>query len=962
MTGTQRMVGRLSEVQVIAKAVARVANGEGGTILVGGEAGIGKTTLVNHVLQSCAETSLSSIPCRCLGPGETIPYGPWREAFLNLQMRGGRWDPSLLPAPFGSAPALADSFEVALSLIRWLQNAEGPLVIIIDDLQWSDRASMDLLRHLSGRLHGVPLLVIGVYRSEDLHRSTEMHRYFSDMLRTGSQRILLQELNRAEVEELTRVTIPHLDSPSRLANEVYRLTHGFPLFVAEILEQFKGGQHVTVPLSETVQQAIDSKLNLLAPTYVPILEEAAQIGELFSYRLLADISISTQEAVTAALGDAKRLGIIRNMDDQPDMFQFRHAIVRSHLMDRMLGIQLVRCHQTIAEVLERTSPDAIDAIAFHYRRANDPRSVQFLVIAGDQALHIGAILDAEERYRQALESTPKGGPMHAEILLKLGFCMQRRNGTDAVRYFETALDAGRQSEDLPVEAWVRHLLYERAYFRGDRVVLDDIAALLTLQEQLLTNERYIKLEQLFFRGHCEYPRIVTVYWSFLYTHGRLEEAEQLLNDLQTRVGTHHPQVLRMKTRLSAFLGRLDETIATARELSKAAYQQHDDWSATILFANYLYHTYLSKTDQPDKVDAVIQELLLLENEINGKNGLGFMPKDYSASGFYHYTRGNWAEGHKHLSEYVLAESEPDPLITWFAAVMLVETGDNEHLDAVLSKLAPFRPADPPSPSTTVFIWVHAIRAQAHLLRNEVELAKAWLDAADVHPLSQVSKLHRPLLDIAWSDYYRQTEDQTRAIEACERALTWAESVPIPWFVIKARRRFGELQGEHSQYTEAFKLLEDSAALAETCRLPYETALCHLSTGRVWRMFETTAEITDHSEVAARRGAVVKSLQTALDVFTRLGAREQAETERLLDGVHAAAKAVIASTSRAVSDVLTKREWEVARLVAEGLTDKEVAAKLYVSPRTVDHHLRNIFRKLDVRHRAALAAHLMKQEV
>lgn len=241
------------------------------------------------------------------------------------------------------------------------------------------------------------------------------------------------------------------------------------------------------------------------------------------------------------------------------------------------------------------------------------------------------------------------------------------------------------------------------------------------------------------------------------------------------------------------------------------------------------------------------------------------------------------------------------------------------------------------------------------------MAKAWLEAADANPLSQASKLHRPFLDIAWTDYYRQTGEQTRAIEACNRALSWAESVPIPWFIIKARRRLGELQGELGQYVEAFKLLEDAAALSETCRLLYEVALCHLSAGRVWRAFEANAETTHHPEVTIRRGAMFERLQTALDVFTRLGAREREETERLLDAVRAA-KTSPANTRLAVSDVLTEREREVARLVAEGLTDKEVAAKLYVSPRTVDNHLRNIFRKLDVRHRTALAAHLMKQEV
>ncbi|MFD1677669.1 helix-turn-helix transcriptional regulator [Alicyclobacillus fodiniaquatilis] len=960
MTGTPRLVGRTSEVQVIADAVTRVSSGEGGIILVGGEAGIGKTTLVNYALKSHTRTSEPTIQCRCPGPGETIPYGPWREAFLNLQMYGGRWEPSPLPIPFGSAPALTESFEVALSLIRWLRSAGRPLVITIDDLQWSDRASMNLLRQLSGRLHDVPLLVIGVYRSEDLYHFTDIRRVFSDMLRTGTQRILLQELNRVEVEELIRAIVPSQDNPSRLADEIYRLTHGLPLFVAEILEQFKDQRYTAVPVSETVQQAIDRKLNLLDPTYISVLEEAAQIGELFDFRLLVDISTSTKEAVTTALDEAKQLGLIRNVDSQSDTFQFRHAIVRLYLMNWMHGVRLVRCHQTIAEVLERTSSDSFDAIAFHYRRAKDARSVQFLVLAGDHALRVGAILDAEERYQHALELLPKGDGMHAEILLKLGFCMRRRSEVNALQHFETALDLARQSGDLPVEAWVSYLLYERAYDRGDRVVLDDIATLSALQERLLTNDRYLYLEQLFFREHCEYPRIVMVYWSFLYTHGRLEEAEQLLSDLQKNVGAQNPQVLRMKTRLNAFLGKLDDIIDTAHELSKAAYHRHDDWSATILFTNYLYHTYLSKTDQLDKVDAIIQELMVLENQVNEKNGFGFMPKGYSAAGFYHYTRGNWKEGRKHLVDYVLEEPEPDSLITWFAAVMLVETADSDALDAVLAKLAPFRPADPPPPSTTVFTWVHAIRAQAHLLRNEVDMAKVWLEAADAHPLSQVSKLHRPFIDITWTDYYRRTGDQTKAIEACERAMVWAEAVPIPWFIIKARRRLGELQCELGEYAQAFRFLEDATSLAQTCQLPYEAALSRLSTGRVWMALETTEESTVRPEMVTRRDIVIDCLQSALDVFSCLGAREQVEAERLLDAVRTA-KTSTANTRSAHPDALTEREWEVARLVAAGLTDKEVAAKLHVSPRTVDHHLRSIFRKLDVRHRTALAVYLSKQE-
>jgi DNA-binding CsgD family transcriptional regulator/tetratricopeptide (TPR) repeat protein len=1131
-----RWVGRLSEVQLLDQAVAQLADGKGGIVLIGGEAGIGKTTLVTHVLQSHLEAlgigadhpepsrpvadqtgadqtgasqpgaslqgpshahqSVQTLTCRCPGPGETPPYGPWREAFLYLQMTHPDWDASLLPAPFGSSSAVTDPFEIALLLLRWFRQLGRPLVITIDDLQWSDRASLDLLRQLSGRLRDIPLLIIGVYRSEDARKSPDHGRVFADLLRTGSRRIVLHEMNRTEVGELTRLIMPDSEKSVELAAEIYRLTHGLPLFVVELLEQFKRSPQTNVLLAETVQQAIDSKLNMLDEAYIPVIEEAAQIGEQFSWALLLTIASGGREDVSAALTAAKQIGLIWQTPENPDVYQFRHAIIRDVLQHRMFGVRLEYCHRRIAAALEVSTPEAYDVIAFHYRVANDPRSVRFLLLAADIALQMGALMDAADRYRQALElqfptsegggssaadgargavdgaygadlaydaiaaarvsddaraadeaSAIDGANFRAEILLKLGFCLRRRNEAEAVDCLETALKSSEDTNDEALLAWGRHFLYEQAYTHGHAVSLHHLSALSDLQDRLLENERYQTLEKLFYGGHFNYPRIVFVYWSFLYAQGLLVEAEQVLTDLERRAGAQSRHVLSMKSRLNAFMGKVDESIAIVKAMSKAAYRQHDDWTATLLATNDAYHTYLVHTHQPEVVDAALEELLALERDVNDRNGFGFIPKPYSAAGFFHYTRGDWEEGRRHLVDYVLAEVAPDPLITWFAAVMVVETADFAHLDGVLAKLAPLRPSDPPPPSTTVFTWVHATRAQAHLLRSEVDLAREWLEAADAHPLSQVSRMHRPLIDIAWTDYYVQTDDTTKALEACQRALSWAESVPIPWFVVKSRRRLGEIFCESGRLTEAYEALDAASALAEICRLPYETALCSLSAGRVWTRYIrnrhtsrthvskqqmanwpmskepeanehmvnqpvvnqhmanrhmskepavtepvvkqhmanepvvtepviTGEPLTDEkwNRLEQRGPAIIQGLQTAKDIFARLGAREEAEAETLLQAIegdigidteidNTSPPLSQAPTKRGASSApggLTDREWEVARLVADGLTDKEVAGRLYVSPRTVDHHLRSVFRKLGLRHRTALAAYLNKQ--
>lgn len=951
------LVGRESESDWLQGYINRLSEGQGGLVLVCGEAGIGKTRLVDSVLAQTGD-QITTVTSRAPQAGAS-PYGLWREALLSLSHLG-YWVTASLPSPFGQAPSSPDPFELALFLLHWIRQPGRKLILAIEDLQWSDAASLDLLQHLSGRLEGTPLLIIGIYRSEEVHLSPALRRVLPEMMRTGTSRVSLNALNLSAVESLVRMAAPPLADISQVAQQIYHLTSGLPLFVTVLLEWMRQQGTVsldTFPSDQTLQEAVDAKLALISKGDLETLETAALVGEIFSFNLLAEILERSADSVSATLQVASQFGIIFPAPRLSNHFQFHHALVRGVLANRVLGLRRTRLHQRIAQVLERLAPDEPDAIAFHYRQAEDPRAIPFLVAAGDRASEMGALRDANERYQQASRLIPTEDPQQGEILLKLGLTLRWHDNDRAVHYWNRALELADRNGDLPLKAWLRHLLIELAFFQGDMTKLPEIEELSALQEQLLTNARYQQMERRLYRSLCNYPRIHTIQIGYLFNLGQAEKAEVLLENLRSRASRDDMHLLQIESMTAAYTGRLQVSSELKRHMSQVKYRQKDYWNAANYFISYLYHRFLYQSDCPDEIDAMIEELWCLEAEIAETGSRGYLPPGYSAAGFYLYLRGDWQEAHHHLVEYVTQEPNPLPLFTWFAAIMLVETRATDLLPAVLVNLPPFHPNDPPTASILLLTWCHAVRAQAHLLQGELDLAKAWLDAADRHPIGRVSRYHRPFIDLTWAEYHRRTGNIKAALSSCQQALEWSESVPIHWLIIKAKRMLGELTAVSGSVEQAVRLIESALKLAHQCRLPFEVGLCELSAGRILKHFVEEHPSDRRVDAVGRRAE--KYLRSAKNGFTCLGAPQAKETDLLLLSLQGWSEnqedASGISGSLKITQALTTRQLDVAHLVAKGLTDRQIAATLHISGKTVDHHLRNIFRKLNITNRSALAA-------
>jgi predicted ATPase len=167
-------VGRDREVAVLRSAVAEAIAGRGGLVLIGGEAGIGKTTLAEFALDQAAAQRATVLVGRCYDLSETPPYGPWAEALARAPR-----DVELPTPPALSDGALASqaAFFAAMKDYLAALAAQRPLVVLLDDLHWADAASLDLLRVLGRQVGDLPVLLLATYRADELTRRHPLYGF-----------------------------------------------------------------------------------------------------------------------------------------------------------------------------------------------------------------------------------------------------------------------------------------------------------------------------------------------------------------------------------------------------------------------------------------------------------------------------------------------------------------------------------------------------------------------------------------------------------------------------------------------------------------------------------------------------------------------------------------------------------------------------------------------------------------
>jgi len=459
-------VGRTSEMALVTDRLRVALQGNGGLLVLDGEAGVGKSRLAYHSLQWAAHQEATILSATCQPLEQQLPFAPLSAALgrylqtlpddLLHQLPTASLShlAQLIPSVQDRLPELAAPYYVGaiqepatqnddnrqrvidslIALLAVLAKAR-PLVLFLDDLQWADSDTLAVLSRLAPRLAQWPIFVLLAYRTDDLAENEELNTLLHTLRRTRSQvGLTVPRLGQADVERyIHQMTGQSPAVSDQLAAALYQTTQGNALFVTEalrdlqersasqdagwaaLLQQWSTEQQpaATLRRNQRVQEIILERIHRLPTGARDLLHLAAVIGRDFSLDLLE------QTAPTDPMAALEILLHRRFLVERPnDRLDFSHQLVRQVAYDTMFVLQRRRLHLRVADALA-ASPRASEIpseIAFHYRQAGASASLplaQFSVLTGEWLLRAYGFRQAIEAFDEALtilETTPGETP------------------------------------------------------------------------------------------------------------------------------------------------------------------------------------------------------------------------------------------------------------------------------------------------------------------------------------------------------------------------------------------------------------------------------------------------------------------------------------------------------------------------------------------------------------------------
>ena len=492
------VIGREHELALLEAAAKRVASGAGReVVLVAGEPGQGKTTLVAEIARQCHEAGMTVLLGRC---DEEVgsPYRPFHEALTHyvahadeslLRSHVAAHGPELarlVPAlhqrlgelpPRQATDADTERYLLYAAAVGLLEKASGqsPVVLVLDDLHWVDKPSLQLLRHIVVNTSSASLLILGTYRDGELSAGHPLTEGLAALHRepAGVSSIHLKGLDDLGVLAYMESAAGHeLDGAGvALAHDLYRETDGNPFFVAEVLRSLSESgvivQDATgrwtaansegpLALPNSVRAVIGTRVSRLGEEAARALSAASVIGRDFDFDLLVSVTSMDEDELIDLLDQAHSAALVNELPDSPGRYSFSHALVQHTLYEDMGATRRTRMHHAVGEAIERLyggTDERVGELAHHFLLATRPtdidKAVAYAHRAGEAALAALAPDDAVRYFSQALEfasGTAAVEPtLRVDLLIGLGRA-QRQTGDPACR--DTLLDAARRAADL----------------------------------------------------------------------------------------------------------------------------------------------------------------------------------------------------------------------------------------------------------------------------------------------------------------------------------------------------------------------------------------------------------------------------------------------------------------------------------------------------------------------------------
>jgi DNA-binding NarL/FixJ family response regulator len=945
-------VGRRAELATFDRAIADARNGLPSAVLVGGDAGIGKTTFVREAA-SRAGVTVHLGRSTHIG-GDTIPLAP--VADLIRHVRRSRPEllaetPTLAPlsewfTPGSIAPGAATVgqgglFVAVLELIGLLA-ADDAVLIGFEDLHWADSATWDLLDYLARNLIDERVVLLGTYRADEVGVRSSQRGRLAELSRLPMTcHIHLAGLDRDDVAARVSTLIGE-PAPSVLVDQILNRGQGNPFFTNELVAAQLAGETIPIVLSDL----ISAEVAALDETARHVLGVVAAVGRDATHQLLADAVELDATDLEAAIHTAidERLLLVEH-----DAYRFRHPLLGEVVYADLLLPERQRLHRKLADVFGRQSadvlrrPDRAGELAFHLDRAGDVGGAFTALLAAADSAEAVAPGAAFAHVTRALELWDAAGEQTGSEKRSDRLWQAAELATSTVgnpRAIELARAAFELGPPPLGAAWGHERLGRYLWASGQ---LEQSSTEFALAAELLVDD--------------DDPSAVLV-WAGLgqaeLMSGNYTTAEcwceRVFNSVPT--ADRQPAAWGMARRVLGIArssqGDPDRAVELCRESVAVATS-----AQARAFANvYLCVALIDAGDYQPAADTALDAIA--EAQLTGLHGFDCYFDSLAAEAL---TRlGRWAEAETLLARQPVAGTFPAGLLRFARsqALLAARLGDAERALEHLA-VAHAQPAD--GWHQTV---LHATASEVHLaLGNWDQAAEAadrgWTAAVTTSPLwtarfamlSTAAEVERAL------DARARGERPDHLIEtatALERRITTARSIVDT--------------APHGVQIDSAAHLSQAAACLTRLRMSDPDAWADAATR--WEVladrWALAAALLREAEAAALAGAAdrgASALRRAHSIAAGLGAGPllaelEALSRRTRISLDAPTRVTLDETS-AERLGLTTREAEVLSLVAAGRTNRQIGDELFVSVKTASVHVSNILRKLGVNSRIDAAA-------
>ncbi|MDP6512568.1 MAG: protein kinase, partial [SAR202 cluster bacterium] len=449
-------VGRHQEMGDLKAALEDALSGRGRMVTLVGEPGIGKTRTAQELVTYAGLRGVQVLWGRCYEDRGMPPYWPWVQAIRSYMQDS---DPEQLRSEMGSGaadiaeiisdvrdrfpdlptPHLAEPDQVRFKLFdavtTFLKNAsqKQPIMLVLDDIHWSDTPSLLLLEFVARELSGTRLLLVGTYRDMELNRRHPLAQTLGELTRERLfQRVLLRGLSPDDISHFIE-SASGINPPAGLVSAVHTQTEGNPLFVTEVVrllvqenqltQDQRDTKSWTVRIPEGVREVIGRRLDRLSERCNETLTIASVIGRDFGLdqldALIEDIS---QDRLLDVLDEALSARVIEELSDAAGRYQFSHALIQETLSEELSLTRRTRLHARIAESLEGLYGADAEAnaaeLAHHFTQAETvlgkEKLVRYSIVAGERAIGSNAFEEALVHFQRALAAVEGSSPSMGE--------------------------------------------------------------------------------------------------------------------------------------------------------------------------------------------------------------------------------------------------------------------------------------------------------------------------------------------------------------------------------------------------------------------------------------------------------------------------------------------------------------------------------------------------------------------